>query len=87
MKFLARYLWQRRKLAAVFLLFCLIFLCVFFLYQLPVGAVLYPAVVCAIFGLLFVVIDWRRAVQRNRQLRQMCELPVPLMSAFPVRKP
>ena len=83
MKFLARYLWQRRKLAAVFLLFCLIFLCVFFLYQLPVGAVLYPAVVCAIFGLLFVVIDWRRAVQRHRQLRQMCELPVPLMERFP----
>ena len=83
MKFFARYFWQRKKAAAVFLLFCLIFLYTFFLYRLPVAAVLYPAAVCAVLGVLFLLRDWRRAARKHKQLQQLLQLPVSLMERFP----
>lgn len=83
MKFLLSYLRERRAATGVFLLFCLIFLTAFLLYRLPAGAVLYPALVCALLGMLFLGCDLRRAYGKHRRLEELRTLSAALMAAFP----
>lgn len=83
MHFFTEYLRQRRRGIFVFCLFCLIFLCAFLLYHLPAGAVLYPAFVCAVLGLLFLGFDIRRVWMRHRKLEELSRLPGGLQEAFP----
>ena len=66
--FLAAYFRQRRKVIYLFLLFCMVFACAFALYHIPVGAVLYPALVCAVLGLIVLLLDCRSAYRKHRAL-------------------
>ena len=68
MQSVKRYLWDRRRAIGVFALFSLIFLGVFALYRLPLGAVLYPAGVCGVLGCVLLGLDLRRARERHRRL-------------------
>ena len=81
--FIAAYWKQHRVGFGVFLLFCLVFLCAFLLYHLPAGAVLYPALVCAALGLLFLAVDLRRTWRRHRQLEEVRRLSAALMDTLP----
>ena len=60
--FLKAYWKQCRKGLGIFLLFSLIFLGVFLLYGIPMEAVLYPAILCGLLGVIFLVLDVRRAL-------------------------
>lgn len=53
------YLTQCRRPFGLFLLFCIIFASVFFLYQLPAEAVLYGIALCFFPGLLSVILSYR----------------------------
>ena len=68
MKLLLRYLRQRRCTLAALVLFCAIFAATFALYHLPVKAVLYPAALCAVLGVLFLWLDLRRVQRRHEEL-------------------
>ena len=59
MRLFAAYLKQRVKVLVAFALFCVIFAIIFGLYRLPLGAVIYPAVLCAILGAVFVALTSR----------------------------
>lgn len=83
MEFFAAYLRGRRSKIAVFAVFCLIFLCIFWLYRLPVGAVLYPAGICAVLGGILLVRDFLKAYKKHRRLKELAELPAELMDRFP----
>lgn len=83
MHFIIGYFRQRRKGIFVFFLFCLVFLCAFLLYHLPAGAVLYPAFVCAVLGLLFLISGIRREWLRHRRLEELGRLPSALQESFP----
>ena len=83
MQSVKRYLWDRRRAIGVFALFSLIFLGVFALYRLPLGAVLYPAGVCGVLGCVFLGLDLRRARERHRRLEQLSRLPGAVMGEFP----
>ncbi len=67
----------------VFFLFVLVFAVVFWLYGLPVQAVLYPAAICGALGVLFLISDIRRERSKHRRLCELEALPAPLMSGFP----
>lgn len=56
MRLFAAYLKQRVKVLVAFALFCVIFAIIFGLYRLPLEAVIYPAVLCAILGAVFVAL-------------------------------
>lgn len=71
MKLFFHYLRQRRRALAVLALFCAIFAATFALYHLPVRAVLYPAAVCAVVGLLLLWLDFRRVRRRHEVLRRI----------------
>ena len=81
--FLKAYWKQCRKGLGIFLLFSLIFLGVFLLYGIPMEAVLYPAILCGLLGLLFLALDMHRAWRTCRQLEILKTLPAPLMEPFP----
>ena len=83
MQSVKRYLWDRRRAIGVFALFSLIFLGVFALYRLPLGAVLYPAGVCGVLGCVLLGLDLRRARERHRRLEQLSRLPGAVMGEFP----
>lgn len=83
MKFFASYLRQRRKGILVFFLFCGIFLCAFLLYHLPAGAVLYPAFLCILLGIMFLAADFIRVRRLHQQLTELQEQSAAIMETFP----
>ena len=83
MAFLLLYVKNRRLGIGVFIVFCLIFLAAFQLYHLPIGAILYPALVCALLGLLLLLLDMRRAFHKHCRLQALQKLSASLMESFP----
>ena len=83
MRFFLAYLKQRKGLIGVLALFCLIFLAAFWLYSLPLGAVLYPAAVCLVLGILFLFFDVRRTAKKHQLLEKLTSLPSALMETLP----
>lgn len=83
MKLLRLYLKQRwRGISAAFG-FCGIFAVTFWLYRLPVEAVLYPAAVSAILGLVLLVIDFRRVLAKHRRLQRIQSMIDAVSESFP----
>lgn len=82
MRFYKMYLRRYRRLIATFFAFCAIFLVVFSLYRLPVGAVLYPMLLCAVLGGGFLALDYRRALRRHERLLELAVRPAELMEGF-----
>lgn len=68
MRSFLRYLRQFRGIFALCALFCCIFALTFWLYGLPVQAVLYPAALCAVLALAALLWDFRRTRETLRQL-------------------
>ncbi len=84
MGFFRHYLKQRRRVIAVFLLCCAVFFATFALYALPLGAVLYPALLCAVVLLIAALFDVQRARIKHRQLQSIAGLSAALMEdVFP----
>ncbi|MBD5459622.1 MAG: HAMP domain-containing histidine kinase [Lachnospiraceae bacterium] len=83
MRFLLSYLRGHRRGILTFLLFVLIFLVTFALYHLPVGAVIYPALVCGLLGVIFLAADVRRAYHKYRLLSDIARLQAELISELP----
>ena len=65
------------------MLFFLVFLSAFVLYHVPVGAVVYPAVICVIIGIVFWAYDFCKALYKHKQLQEIQKMTSELMEAFP----
>ena len=83
MRLFAAYLKQRVKVLVAFALFCVIFAIIFGLYRLPLGAVIYPAVLCAILGAVFVAFDFASVWRRHKQLCTVKELTAAMITELP----
>ena len=66
MKLLVRYLRSRASGILLFILFAGIMAFSFSLYHLPVRAVLYPAVLCALLGLAALAVGFLRALRMHK---------------------
>ena len=77
------YLRQNRKGIGVFFLFSVVFLCIFLLYGLPMGAVVYPALICSVLGAGVLVRGYYSAYQKHRVLYRIAQLSSELMEHFP----
>lgn len=75
----------RRKLPAVlaFLLFACIFACVFFLYDLQAEAVFYASGLCALAGLVFLILGFVRYYKRHRRLARVLDCVTLLADQLP----
>ena len=77
------YIKQHRKGIVAFFLFCAVFCFSFFLYRFPLRAVLYPAMICACFGLVFLGVDFAGKKRRHRRLSEMKKLSAVMISSLP----
>lgn len=68
MKLFLQYLKQRRRIFIVGIVFCVIFAVSFLLYHLPIGAVIYPTLLCAVLGILIIVFDFLRVKREHEAL-------------------
>ena len=64
-------------------LFCVIFAICFFLYELPLSAVLYPVLICAVLGIIFIAIDYFFASQKHRQLEDIKKMSAAVIEQMP----
>lgn len=83
MRFFFFYFKQRRAGTGVFILFSIIFICVFALYHLPVEAVLYPAGICATLGAGYLLFDFQKAFRKHKKLQKLQEMTAAVMEDFP----
>ena len=74
MKLFLRYLQSKLGVLLVFLAFAVILAVSFILYRLPLEAVLYPAALCVLLGILVLIIDFIRVRRRHEVLRGLKEL-------------
>ena len=86
MKSMVLYVKQRKRGIFLFCLFTVIFFITFFLYDLPLSAVGYPTVICAVLGVLFFVWDFRRVKQKHDMLCRLKTLSALVMEPFPAQK-
>lgn len=73
------YVKQRRYFLSLFGLFAVIFLSTFFLYGLPLKAVIYPIILCGVVSVIFFVWDIRKVKQNHKRLVELTCLPAQLM--------
>ena len=77
------YIKQHRKGILGTALCCAVFGISFLLYHLPVEAVIYPALMCAVIGVVFVGVDIDRQRRRHRQLTEIKKLTSAMITSLP----
>lgn len=83
MKLFRMYIKQRKRGIAALFLFCILFAVSFLLYHLPLEAVIYPAVLCALLGMIFILIDFERVRKKHLKLLEIQNLTASMISSFP----
>lgn len=78
-----KYLKQKLWLFVVGGTFSLIFTVSFFLYHLPVEAVIYPTLLCVFIGLFVLIFDFLRVKDRHKELAQIKSIPDAITATFP----
>lgn len=83
MEMLKLYLRQRKQMLLLFCLFSVVFLSVFFLYNLPLAAVLYPILICGVIFLIFFIWDLRKVKKKHEKLLRISQLSASLIKDLP----
>lgn len=83
MKLFLKYLKQRRRVFIVSFAFCIVFAVSFLLYHLPIGAVIYPTLLCAVFGGGVVLFDFLRVKREHEALQTIHSIADTIAGAFP----
>lgn len=83
MHLLGKYLKEHIRIILAAGLFCTIFAVVFALYRLPIGAVFYPALLCALFAALFIIPDLIRVRRKHRALQRISSLTAAMINELP----
>ena len=83
MKLFLLYIKQRRRGIAAGVIFSLLFVVSFSLYQLPLKAVLYPVLLCLLIGVLFLIIDFLRVRHKHELLCSIRSLTDVATEALP----
>ena len=83
MKFFPSYIKDRRFLIILFILCCISFILVFYLYGLPVMAAVYPAGISFALVFVFTVFDAVKAYGKHRRLVMLRSLPESILEDLP----
>lgn len=83
MSLFGRYLKEHRRVMLAFCLFCLVFGVVFAMYRLPIEAVIYPALLCGLFGVLFLIFDFYTAKQKHKALDKLSKRSTAMIGDLP----
>lgn len=83
MSFFKGYLKERWKRLLMLLLFACVFAFSFWVYRLPVRAVIYPCALCLLFGAVFAAYDIAKAYRRHKFFEELHRRNTELISALP----
>ena len=83
MKLFLQYLRRRRRFFIVGVVFCFIFAVSFLLYHLPIGAVIYPTLLCSALGILIMVFDFLRVKREHEALSSILSMTDVIAGLFP----
>lgn len=83
MKIFGAYIKQKSKILLIILLFCIIFAILFYLYKLPVEAVIYPSLLCILFGAILIVLDFAKIKRRHKILEKLGNMPSAMIDELP----
>lgn len=83
MSFFKGYVKERWKRLLMLLLFVCIFAFSFWVYRLPVRAVMYPCALCLLFGAVFAAYDIAKAYRRHKFFEELHRRNTELISALP----
>ena len=83
MKLFLTYLGYKKKTLAVCAIFAALYAVSFFLYHLPLKAVLYPAALCLAIGLVFLFLDFHQVCKRHHTLTDLRSLQADLVDSLP----
>ena len=71
MKLFLQYLKQRHRLFIIGAVFCIIFAVSFLLYHLPIGAVIYPTLLCVVLSIIIMFFDFLRVKREHEALNSI----------------
>lgn len=83
MKLFFRYLRQHRLNICTYIIFCAVFFLSFYLYELPLAAVLYPALLCSVIGIIAVTVDFLKTKRLHETLCVLTAEGSELISELP----
>lgn len=83
MKLFLKYLQQRRRIFIALLIFCTVFLLSFILYHLPLKAVIYPALLCALIGFLMLIFDFFKVRREHETLLRLKNISDAIVETLP----
>lgn len=83
MELFKAYIKGRRTGIIVFFLFSAVFFAAFALYRLPIKAILYPTLLCALLGIVFITSDFARVKHKHKELSEIKSLTSAMISALP----
>lgn len=78
-----KYIKQNKKNIFKFI-FCIIIFCIIFaLYHITVEAVIYPALLCMLFLMIFFIIDYKKFKIKHNRLVQISKVPASMIRTLP----
>ena len=83
MELFLKYLKQRRRILIISAVFCVIFAVSFLLYHLPIEAVIYPALLCAVLGIIIMVFDFLQVKREHEVLQSIRSITDTIAGVFP----
>ena len=83
MEFFKRYILKNTKLIYFSPLSFAIFAVMFFLYEIPIDAIVYPSILCFFIALVFIVFDYIKKLQIHNKLLEIQKLDPKLISNMP----
>ncbi len=83
MKLFSMYLKQRRKTVLILLFFYFIFAVTFLMYHLPIKAVIYPALLCSLLSIIFIIVDLSKVRKKHVKLVELRKLTADVIYSLP----
>lgn len=83
MKFFCKYIKDKIVFIAMFITVCLVYISILLMYNLPIGAAVYPAAICTVLVSVFLIFDYKKAYKKHILLQNMQKLSSDLMEHFP----
>ena len=85
MKFFLKYISQYKTFFIVFFAGAIFFSVTFYLYHIPVMAVIYPSVVCVVFSLVVLAVRFNSEKKRHKYLQDLKNCVPELPESLPTR--
>lgn len=83
MELFGAYIKQYKRIILAYVLFVAVFAASFALYHLPLKAVVYPAAICALLGLIFFAVGYMKTMKRHGKLSEIKKLTAEMISELP----